>query len=65
MFEIFKDSAGKWRYRIKGGNGEIMVTSEAYTRDVDAVRGVHDLMELFEKNMMCTMQVSNDPALEK
>lgn len=34
----------QWRYRIVGGNREIMAASEAYTTVADARRGVWDLM---------------------
>ncbi len=43
MTEIFQDADGQWRYRIKGKNGEIMATSEGYTRPADARRGLLDL----------------------
>lgn len=42
MIEIFPDKAGEWRWRLKGRNGEIMATSEGYTREADAVRGAED-----------------------
>jgi len=33
-FEIYKDAAGKLRWRLKAPNGEIIAASEAYdTRD--------------------------------
>lgn len=50
MTEIFKDEDGQWRYRIKGGNGEIMATSEGYTRPEDAVRGYRDLRRVVKEN---------------
>ena len=46
MFEIFRDKAGQFRYRVKGSNGEIVATSEAYTRRRDAERGFDDLRRL-------------------
>lgn len=46
MFEIFRDEAGEWRYRVKGRNGEPMATSEGYTRPEDAERGLADLRRL-------------------
>lgn len=46
MVEYFKDKAGEWHYRIKGRNGEIMSTSEGYTRKGDAVRGFRDLVSV-------------------
>jgi len=29
-FEIYTDSAGKFRFRLKAGNGEIVAQGEAY-----------------------------------
>lgn len=29
-FEYYKDVAGKYRFRLKAGNGEIIAVSEAY-----------------------------------
>jgi uncharacterized protein YegP (UPF0339 family) len=40
MTEIFPDEAGEWRFRVKGRNGENIVTSEGYTRPEDAARGL-------------------------
>ena len=43
-FEIYTDSRGEFRFRLKAGNGEVVATGESYkTRDgvikgVDAVK---------------------------
>ena len=29
-FEVYKDNAGKYRFRLKAGNGEIIAVGEAY-----------------------------------
>jgi len=29
-FEVYKDKAGKYRYRLKAGNGQVVLTGEAY-----------------------------------
>lgn len=44
IVEIFTDTAGESRYRIKGDNGEQLVTSEGYSRPTDARRGFQDLI---------------------
>jgi hypothetical protein len=41
--EYFRDRAGEWRFRIVAGNGEIVASSEGYTRQADARRGLADL----------------------
>ena len=38
-FQIFQDTVGAWRWRLKAANGEIVAQSEAYTRREDAERG--------------------------
>jgi hypothetical protein len=43
VIELFQDAAGEWRFTVKGRNGEIIVTSEGYTRRRDAKRGLHTL----------------------
>jgi uncharacterized protein len=33
-FEVYEDKAGKYRFRLKAGNGEVVAQGEAYeTRD--------------------------------
>jgi len=39
-FEIFKDTAGQFRYRLKAGNGEIILASEGYTTKANAENGI-------------------------
>lgn len=38
-----KDKRGRWRFRVVGGNGEIVCQSQAYSRCIDAKRGFEDL----------------------
>jgi hypothetical protein len=45
-FEITKDKAGKFRFRLKAANGEIIATSEAYESKASAKNG----MESVQKN---------------
>lgn len=37
--EVFKDSKGQWRFRLKAANGEIIAQSEGYTRRYTAHQG--------------------------
>lgn len=50
MIQIYRDIAGGWRFRVKGGNGEIVAQGEAYTRKADAQRGVDTLRRLVAHN---------------
>jgi uncharacterized protein YegP (UPF0339 family) len=38
-FEIYEDSSGKFRFRLKGGNGEVVATGETYESKAAAVNG--------------------------
>ena len=49
MTEIYRDSAGEWRFRVKGRNGEIVATGEGYTRKHDAERGLEDLRRILDE----------------
>ena len=39
-FELYKDRSGKFRFRLKAGNGEIIASSEAYNSKAAAKNGI-------------------------
>lgn len=39
-FELYTDKAGKWRFRMKAANGEIVLSSEAYENKQSALNGI-------------------------
>ncbi|WP_163572571.1 YegP family protein [Fodinicola feengrottensis] len=39
-FEIYEDAAGKFRFRLKSSNGQIVATGEAYESHAAVVNGV-------------------------
>lgn len=39
-FEIFKDTAAEFRFRLKAKNGEIILTSEGYTTKANCHNGI-------------------------
>lgn len=39
-FELFTDRAGQFRFRLKAGNHEIILTSEGYTTKAAAQNGI-------------------------
>ena len=39
-FELYTDSAGKYRFRLKAGNGEIIAVGEAYGSKAAAMSGI-------------------------
>ncbi len=44
-FEIFKDKNGKFRFRLKAPNGEIIATSEAYETKQGCEKGIASVKE--------------------
>jgi uncharacterized protein YegP (UPF0339 family) len=41
--ELYTDKAGKYRFRLKAGNGEIIAVSEAYETRASAKNGVESV----------------------
>ena len=39
-FEIYKDKRGEFRFRLKAGNGEIILASEGYKRKASCKNGI-------------------------
>lgn len=39
-FEVFKDKAGEFRFRLKAGNGEIILASEGYKQKASCMNGI-------------------------
>ncbi len=42
-FEVYKDISGKYRFRLRAANGEIIVTGEAYTTKAACFNGVESI----------------------
>ena len=42
-YELFKDKAGQFRFRLKAGNGEIILASEGYTTKAAAENGINSV----------------------
>ncbi len=42
-FEIFEDKAGEFRFRLKAGNGEIILASEGYVQKASAENGIESV----------------------
>jgi uncharacterized protein YegP (UPF0339 family) len=38
-FEVYEDKAGKYRFRLKAGNGEAVATGEAYETNAATKKG--------------------------
>lgn len=42
-FELFKDKSGEFRFRLKAGNGEIILASEGYKQRASAENGIESV----------------------
>jgi uncharacterized protein YegP (UPF0339 family) len=42
-FELFRDAGGKFRFRLKAANGEVIASSEAYTSKASAQGGIESV----------------------
>ena len=44
-FEMYKDSSGQYRWRLKAANGEKIASGEAYRNKVDCQKAVGMVMD--------------------
>ena len=42
-YELYTDASGKFRWRLKAGNGEIIATGEAYESKASAKKGIESV----------------------
>jgi uncharacterized protein YegP (UPF0339 family) len=42
-FEVYKDKAGEFRFRLKAGNGEIIAVGEGYKTKASALSGIESV----------------------
>ena len=42
-FELYKDSVGKFRFRLKASNGQIVATGEAYESKASAMNSIESV----------------------
>ena len=42
-FEVYKDKAGEYRFRLKAGNGETVLVSEGYSAKSGAMNGIESV----------------------
>ena len=41
--ELYEDRAGKWRFRLKADNGQVIATGEAYESKSAAQNGIESI----------------------
>lgn len=44
-FELYRDKAGEYRFRLKAGNGEIILASEGYKQKASAINGIESVKQ--------------------
>ncbi|GAA1637117.1 YegP family protein [Microbacterium flavum] len=42
-FELYTDAGGKWRFRLKAGNGQVIAVGEAYESKAAAHNGIESI----------------------
>ena len=42
-FELYRDKVGKFRFRLKASNGQIILASQAYTQKPNAKQGIESV----------------------
>ena len=42
-FEVYKDKAGEFRFRLKAANGEIILTGESYKAKAGCLKGIESI----------------------
>lgn len=42
-FELYQDRGGKYRFRLKAGNGQIIAVGEAYNSKSSALNGIESI----------------------
>jgi uncharacterized protein YegP (UPF0339 family) len=41
--ELYKDTAGKFRFRLKASNGQVIASGEAYESRASALKGIESV----------------------
>jgi hypothetical protein len=42
-FEVYKDKAGEYRFRLKAGNGQVIAVSEGYKSKTSCMNGIESV----------------------
>lgn len=58
-FEVYEDASGKYRFRLKSGNGEVVATGQSYTSLAGAKAGVDAVKRAAEGAAVVVLERSN------
>lgn len=74
-FEVYKDKKGHFRFRLKSSNGEILISSQGYTRKDSCLAGIEsvkknapdaDITELnFDRDLLVSADSGNIAGIKK
>ena len=42
-FEVYEDKAGKYRFRLKAGNGQVIATGQGYASKESCLNGIESI----------------------
>ncbi|SES40727.1 hypothetical protein SAMN04490244_11748 [Tranquillimonas rosea] len=59
-FELYRDRAGEFRFRLKAGNGRIILVSEGYKRKPSATKGIASVRRNATKDMQFERTETSD-----
>ncbi len=59
-FEIKKDKAGKYRFNLKAGNGQIILSSEAYESKSSCTNGVESVRKNSQEDARFERKTAKD-----
>ncbi len=49
-FEVYKDKGGKFRFRLKAGNGQVILTGEGYNSKSSCLEGIESVKKNSKKD---------------
>ncbi|NMB65793.1 MAG: DUF1508 domain-containing protein [Spirochaetes bacterium] len=49
-FEVYKDKGGKFRFRLKAGNGQVILTGEGYNSKSSCLDGIESVKKNSKKD---------------
>jgi len=58
-FELYRDSAGKYRFRLKASNGQVIATSQGYVSRKSALDGIEAVRKHAAQALIVELQ--DDP----
>ncbi|MBN2109839.1 MAG: YegP family protein [Methanosarcinaceae archaeon] len=59
-FEVFMDKSGKYRFRLKASNGEIIASGQAYASKAGCMNGIESVKKNAPVADIVEVEVSED-----